>query len=134
MKRTILALDCAFIICISLSASAQTTTVLLNKQLAVTVRPSDGDYEILSHGLQQPVLISQAGAEIDHQWITASEYRRHKTTKATFQDALGSGHALTITFSGLANEQSLLLATITGYPTTRFELFKNRRCKGPSAN
>ena len=108
MTRAILAFVGSLILCVSLSALAQTKAVLQNHQLTVRMRASDGAYEILSHEIQQPVLISRVGAEINHQWVSSSDYPHHETTETTFQDALGSGHLFTITFSGLANKPDMV--------------------------
>jgi len=108
MTKTILSLAGAFILCIAVSASAQTKIALQNKQLTVRVRANDGAYEILSRELQRPVLISRVGAEINHQWVASSDYPHHETTETSFQDALGSGHILTMTFSGLANKPDMV--------------------------
>jgi len=92
----------------TLAASAQTGPTLQNKQLSVHVRPQDGAYEIFSRGLEHPVLISRVGAQINQEWIRSSDYPRQETSEAPFQDALGHGQALTLTFSGLMGKPDLV--------------------------
>jgi hypothetical protein len=81
---------------------------LQNKQLSIRVRPQDGAYEIFSRGLDRPVLISRVDAQINQEWIRSSDYPRHETSEAPFQDALGHGQALTLTLSGLAGKPDLV--------------------------
>lgn len=84
------------------ACSVKRQTSLTNAQLAASVRPEDGAYEISTKGLPQPVLISHVGAEIDHRWVSSSGYPSHQATESTFQDSLGAGHKATVTFTGLA--------------------------------
>lgn len=93
---------------VALSASAQAGPALQNKQLSVRVRPQDGAYEIFSRSLEHPVLISRVDAQINQKWIRSSDYPRHETSEAPFQDVLGHGQALTLTFSGLAGKPDLV--------------------------
>jgi alpha-galactosidase len=92
----------------ALTASAQVAPSLQNKHLSVRVRPQDGAYEIFSRGLEHPVLISRVGAQINQGWIHPSDYSRHETSEAPFEDVLGHGQALTLTFSGLAGKPDLV--------------------------
>ena len=92
-------------LCAALSAAAQT---LQNRYLTVKVRAKDGAYEILSRELQRRVLVSRVGAEINRQWVISSDYPHHETTAISFEDALGTGHALKVTFSGLTNKPDLV--------------------------
>jgi alpha-galactosidase len=92
----------------ALTASAQVAPTLQNKQLSVRVRPQDGAYEIFSRGLEHPVLISRVGAQINQGWIRSSDYSRHETSEAPFEDVLGHGQALTLTFGGLAGKPDLV--------------------------
>lgn len=96
------------ILCASSLATAQTKTAIQNKELTVRVRAQDGAYEIVSRELPRPVLISDVGAEVDHQWVRSSAYPRHEISVASFQDAMGSGKALTISFTGLNDKPDLI--------------------------
>lgn len=53
------------------------------------------------------MLESEVGAEVNDKWIRSNDYPHHQSTLSTFQDALGSGQQLTITFSGLSSEPDL---------------------------
>ncbi len=92
----------------TLTASAQPGPTLQNKQLSVRIRPQDGAYEIFARGLEHPVLISRVDAQINQEWIRSSDYPRHETSEAPFQNALGHGQALTLTFSALAGKPDLV--------------------------
>ncbi|MGH9447245.1 MAG: glycoside hydrolase family 36 protein, partial [Terriglobia bacterium] len=92
----------------ALGVAAQTPLSIRNAALTVRVEPQDGSYEIFAHGLQQPVLISRIGAEINGQWVSSTDYPRHHTAESSFQDALGPAHVLTTTFTGLAGKPDLI--------------------------
>ena len=98
----------------AIPASAQSDLLIHNKQLTVVVRARDGAYEILSHGLQQPVLVSNVGVQVGREWVSSSAYPHHEATPSSFEDALGAGHAVRVTFSGLANKPDLV-ATLRLY-------------------
>jgi alpha-galactosidase len=106
--RVTLAFLCSFVLCVTCNASAQAGPLAHNKYLTVRVRAKDGSYEIFSRELSQPVLISEVGAEVSHQWVNSASYPRHQVSQAAFNDALGSGQALTIAFSGLAGKPDLI--------------------------
>ncbi len=65
--KTMYAFIAALVLSATLSASAQAAPVLHNQQLPVGVSVRDGAYEILPQRLQSPVLISDAGAEVNRQ-------------------------------------------------------------------
>lgn len=81
---------------------------ITNAQLTASVRTEDGAYEIRAKGLEQPVLVSQVGAEIDHRWISSSKYPSYHETETTFHGALGAGHEATVTFTGLKGSPELI--------------------------
>jgi len=81
---------------------------LHNSQLSVTVNPQDGSYAISAESLHAPVLQARVGAEVSHRWLKSSEYPHHETAQSTFQDALGAGRQIKITFSGLASGPDLV--------------------------
>ncbi len=81
---------------------------LHNSQLSVSVNPRDGSYAISAAALQSPVLEARVGAEVNHRWLKSSEYAHHETVQNDFQDSLGAGRQINITFSGLASEPDLV--------------------------
>jgi hypothetical protein len=98
----------ALIVVVAASGSAQPEPLIRNKQLTVVVRTQDGAYEILSHELQQPVLVASVGVEMNGGWLRSTDYPHHETAETSFEDALGRGRALRVTFSGLANKPDLV--------------------------
>jgi alpha-galactosidase len=108
MTKTTFTYLSALILCAALTASAQTRPALHNQQLSVSIRTTDGAYEILSHGLQRPVLVSQVGAEVNHAWVRSSDYPHHVSSTAPFEDKLGRGQELKVTFSGFENRPDLI--------------------------
>ena len=98
----------ALILTGAMRGAAQLSASIHNEQLTVSVQTHDGSYSIRAKGLEQPVLVAHVGAEIDRQWVRSSEYPKQLAEESTFQDDLGSGHALRITYSGLAGKPDLV--------------------------
>jgi hypothetical protein len=103
-----LALAATLVLTGATQGAVQQTASIHNEQLTVWVNTRDGSYSIQAKGLEQPVLVAQAGAEIDHQWVRSSEYPKQLAEASTFQDDLGNGHAIRITYSGLAGKPDLV--------------------------
>jgi alpha-galactosidase len=103
-----LALAAALILTGVTQGPAQTAASIRNGQLTVFVNTHDGSYSIRAKGLEHPALVAHVGAEIDHQWMRSNEYPHQLIDEATFQDDLGSGHAIRITSIGLAGKPDLV--------------------------
>ena len=80
---------------------------LSNRSLHVAVRAQDGSFELWSVELRNPILTARVGAEVDHHWIWSNDYPKHQTVPSNFQTALGSGHQVDVSFTGLANKPDL---------------------------
>jgi hypothetical protein len=80
---------------------------LTNDELSLTVNAQEGSYQLSVHG-GQPVLRSRVGAQIDHQWLRSSDYPRHQASESTFDDDLGPGREVTVTYSGLDGKPDLV--------------------------
>jgi hypothetical protein len=93
---------------IGLPVNAEEITSLHNPQFTVSVRSQDGSYEIRTEGLEHAALAAQVAAEIDHGLVKAAAYPRHQAIASTYDDPLGHGHQITITFSGLDSKPDLL--------------------------
>jgi alpha-galactosidase len=102
---------CGFILAVIVahagSASGQTAPPVQNRWLTVSVRPSDASFELRGEGLSAPVLMARVGAEIDHQWVSSSEYPKHQVAASDFRDVLGQGRQLQVRFTGLAGKPDL---------------------------
>ncbi|HEV2423939.1 MAG TPA: glycoside hydrolase family 36 protein [Terriglobia bacterium] len=92
----------------TLSAAAAVAASLHNSHLSVSFNPQNGSYEIRVAGSESPVLASRFGAELNHHWVSSSDYPRHEEAQSTFQDPLGAGQQDTITFSGLSSQPDLV--------------------------
>ena len=93
---------------LALSAVADCqVTSLENPWLTVSVRRSDGAFELRAEGLRDPVLTARVGAEINHQWIFSSDYPQHQAVESDFHDALGQGRQLEVSFSGAVGQPNL---------------------------
>jgi alpha-galactosidase len=79
---------------------------LQNRWLAVSVR-SDGSFELRAPGIRDPVLTARVGAEINHQWVLSTDYPKHQIAVSTFHDALGDGHQIEVSFTGLSGKPDL---------------------------
>ena len=93
---------------IAAPAQAQAAPQIRNAALTVAARPSAGGYAVRASGQAEPVLVAHVGAEVNHHWVSAAAYPRHRAAVAPFHNALGSGQALTLRFSGLAGQPDLI--------------------------
>lgn len=96
------------IVNLALAATSAAAVSLHNPQLTVAINPKGGTYEIRAAGMEQPVLQSQVGAEVNRKWLHSSDYPRHTEVQSGFQDVLGAGQQATITFTGLSSEPDLV--------------------------
>ncbi len=86
---------------------AQDVASLSNRSLHVAVRAQDGSFELRAEGLRNPVLAARVGAEVDHRWTWSTDYPKHLTVPSGFRTALGFGHQIEVSFTGLANKPDL---------------------------
>jgi alpha-galactosidase len=98
----------ALLVSRGVSRAADPQVVLKSPFLAVSIRPKDGAYVIESQGLRDPVFIAGVGASIDQHRVVSADYPRRKFEKSSFQDALGRGDRLQVTYTGLANQPDLI--------------------------
>jgi hypothetical protein len=89
------------------STSSADDITISNHHFSVAVRNQDGAYEIRANQRETPVLRSLVGAQINHRWIKSNEYPTHRTARSEFQDALGRGEQITVTFGGLAGRPNI---------------------------
>src|SRR5208282_5153317 len=80
---------------------------LTNDKLSLTVNAKDGAYQLAVRG-GQPIFTSGVAAQVNHQWLRSADYPRHQVSESTFSDELGSGHAITVTNSGLPGKADLI--------------------------
>lgn len=108
-----IALGSAAFLC-ALPCSAQQLT---NDKLSVNVNP-DGSYQL---GLPNrgPVLQARVAAEIGQQWLQSTAYPQHHVSESGFNDELGSGREITVTFGGLAGKPDLVYV-LQLYTTRRY--------------
>ena len=106
VKKEMAWLACCF--GLTLPCAAQPTVVIHNAELSVSVRPAEGAYEIRAQSLKAALLEARVATEIDHRWVHSTDYPRHQPAESTFTDELGTGHEITVTFSGLASAPDLV--------------------------
>jgi alpha-galactosidase len=82
-----------------LPAPAQQAASFHNSSLSVSIRPTDGVYEIRSQSLKETVLEARVAAEIDHRWVHSTDYPHHPVAESAFTDPLGAGHRIAVAFS-----------------------------------
>src|ERR1035441_3071778 len=81
---------------------------LENQALSLAANQQDGSYELGTRaGRTHPVLRARVGAEVDHQWIFANEYPRHRSSQSSFNDLLGTGREGVMTCAGLDGKPDL---------------------------
>jgi alpha-galactosidase len=95
------------LLCLDNGCRAMHQIILRNGQLTASVRAEDGAYEIKTKDLSKPVLVSRVGAEIKDRWISSSDYPQHHEAESTFHNTLGTGHQVTVNFTGLNGSPDL---------------------------
>ena len=89
-----------------IAASPTAAQQLTSDTLSLAVNPQDGSYQLsLRDG--QPVFASRVAAEVNHLWLHSTDYPSHQVSESSFTDELGSGHAETVTFTGLPGKPDL---------------------------
>ncbi|HKS75580.1 MAG TPA: hypothetical protein VJQ82_20385, partial [Terriglobales bacterium] len=79
---------------------------LTNDKLTLTLDAQAGSYQLSLRG-GQPIFTSRVAAQVDHQWLRSNEYPHHQGSESTFTDDLGSGHAITVSCTGLEGKADL---------------------------
>jgi alpha-galactosidase len=110
-RKLIAVLPCglmgAAVTALALGAMPCPAQQLTNGTLSVTVNEHDGSYRLGPVG-GESTLRTNVGALVDHTWLRSGSYPSHAVSEAAFNDALGSGHQLTITCSGLRDTPDLI--------------------------
>ena len=89
--------------------TARTADVALhNPQQSVVVHDGDGSYEIVDETSHLTVIHARVGANLNHHWVTSSDYPQHRTQQSAFEDALGKGHQVTVQCTGTASQPDLV--------------------------
>ncbi|MGA7572568.1 MAG: PKD domain-containing protein [Terriglobales bacterium] len=87
--------------------------------MRVSIRPQDGTYTIAQAADLPIVLRARVAAEVNHEWITSTDYPDHQVSESSFEDVLGKGHQVTVTSRGLP-ERPVLTYTIRTYDEQPF--------------
>jgi len=103
---TIIAMACGMV-CALASLAFANDVQLANSQMVLTVRSRDGTYEIRAKGSALSVVEAIVAAQIDHAWIKSTDYPNREISESEFEDALGSGHQITVVFTGLPSRIDL---------------------------
>ena len=107
VRKHTLAFGFFFLTLAVISAAGQTDSQLQNRWLKVSVRPSDGSFELLAEGMRQPVLTSRVGVEVNHGWVWSSDYPNHHVSASNFTGLLGPGHQLEVSFAAREGKPNL---------------------------
>src|ERR1700728_700208 len=89
--------------CMGSSNPDRFQTVAQTEGLSVAVRASDGTFQITTGSGGHSVIRARVAAEIDHKWVKSTDYPKHEISESSFEDALGHGHNIRVTSSGLPN-------------------------------
>lgn len=84
-------------------ASAQATDVCIRTLLSVKILSGDGSYEVQTPGNTHVTLRARVSAKIEERWVTTDD-PEHRISEIAFQSALGSGHQIAVSSSGLSNQ------------------------------
>jgi len=97
------------LLCIPIAASAVASEAshIENNALIISANQQDGSYTIRSKQNPRVAITAGVAAQVNHRWLRASDYPRHEATQSTFEDALGAGPQLTISYTGLAGQPDL---------------------------
>ncbi|HUX10501.1 MAG TPA: PKD domain-containing protein [Terriglobia bacterium] len=96
------------IVAFAFTAPARAAVSLHNSQLSLSINSQDGSYAIRANALQAAILTANVGAEVNHRWLRSNQYPHHAAAASAFQDGLGSGRQVTLTFTGLSSEPDLV--------------------------
>src|SRR5579863_190746 len=92
----------------SLHANAADTAKIENAQLTVEVDQQNGTYTIRSKENPRVAIKAGVAAQVNHRWISSSNYPRHTAQESSLTDNLGTGQQLTITHSGRSGDPDLI--------------------------
>ena len=80
---------------------------LTNGKLALSVSAEQGTYQVaMPHG--ESIVTSRVAAEVDGHWLRSNDYPHRDASPSQYSDALGTGHQVTVTCSGLAGQPDLI--------------------------
>ena len=97
----------ATVAAVMLGAAPCPAQQLANGTLSVTVNGQEGSYQFGPLG-SPSALQASIGAEVDHTWLRPASYPSRSVSESPFNDALGSGRQLTVTFSGRSGSPNLI--------------------------
>lgn len=97
-----------FVILLARNARSVDGFMISDDNVSVTVAEKDGHYEIKPNNLDEPIVRSYVGAQINQRWVSSKEYPKHRITRSTFSDTLGHGRQLTVASTGLINQPDLV--------------------------
>src|SRR5579872_4018638 len=92
----------------SLQARAAATAKIENARLAVEVSQESGAYTVRSKENPRVAIKAGVAAQVNHRWISSSNYPRHTAQESSLTDNLGTGQQLTITHSGRSGDPDLI--------------------------
>lgn len=111
---------CGLIVCLTAASLARPEDRTLgSRNLSVTIQAKDGSYRIFGENLHDPAIQAEVAAEIDHKWVSCSNYPRHEISQSAFEDALGAGRQITVRSGGIS-ELPDLSYSIRVYDTEPF--------------
>jgi alpha-galactosidase len=87
--------------------AAQPGASITGKSISITI-DQEGSYAVGSTADGMPVYHSNLEADVDSRILVSSHYPQHKVTQSEFTDEFGSGFALTVTYTGLADIPDLI--------------------------
>jgi hypothetical protein len=80
---------------------------LRNATLVLSVDPRDGSYELATLPARRRIVRARVAAQIGGTWRGSSDYPRHDTVVGSFEDELGPGRELKVSFDGQGRQPDL---------------------------
>ena len=92
----------------SSGASVPAPARIENAQLVVEANQQSGTYTLQSLENLHVAITAGVAAQVNHRWLSSSDYPRHELQQSSFADDLGEGSQLTVTHSGKPTEPDLV--------------------------
>jgi alpha-galactosidase len=93
---------------LSWGASPSASAKIENAQLGVETNELGDTYTLRSKENPRVAISARVAAQINHRWLSSSNYPHHEVKETTFADELGDGSQLTMTHRGRSGDPDLV--------------------------
>jgi alpha-galactosidase len=92
----------------SFAAAVSTTATIQNSNLIVEISHHGESYTLRSKENPRVLFTARIATEVDHHWLSSSDYPNHEIKESSFSDDIGQGSQLAVTHSGTAGKPDLI--------------------------